>query len=208
MAISFPVSFPSSSVIEKCTVIARSIVGKTQSPFSGAQQIQAHQGQWWELEYGIGLSNRADISVVQAMLLSLNGGEKTVLASDPAATTARGSASTTPGILLVNGSGQTGSTLICKGAPNNVTGYLLTGDYIQLGTVANSRLYQILVDANSDGSGNIIFEIWPNLRSSPANNDSVIVDSAQSVFRLNENSVSWQESTVLNTISFKLMEAI
>lgn len=208
MTITFPRSIPDSLIISRCTMRTVSRVGVSESIFTGAQQVQAHQGQWWEADISIAPSERADAAPVTAFFASLNGKEKTVLFGDPSATTARGSAGTTPGAPLVKGASQTGAELLCDGAPISTTGYLLEGDYIQLGTGSTSRLHMVLEDVNSDGSGNFTLNLWPDLRSSPDNDAVITLANPKGVFRFNKNITQWSEQTVIYGASFTLKEAL
>tara|TARA_R110000765_G_scaffold141381_7_gene242258 strand:+ start:1008 stop:1577 length:570 start_codon:yes stop_codon:yes gene_type:complete len=183
-------------------------VAVAKSPFTGSEQVHAHQGQWWDADISVTPSEAANARPITAWFASLNGREKTVLFGDPAAATARGSASTTPGTPLVNGASQTGGSLICDGGPNAATGYLLEGDYIQVDTGSASRLHMVLEDVNTDGSGDFTATIWPNIRTSPTENAAITVSSPKGVFRLTENMRSWDESTVIWGFSFGLTEVI
>lgn len=208
MTISYPRSLPSELTIEQCTFGAQSVVAVSKSPFTGEEQIQAHQGQWWMADVKAAVMNRANAAAVQAWLLSLNGKEKTILFGDPGGPSARGSASTTPGSPVVSGGSQTGDSLAITGAATNATGYLLAGDYIQLGTGSSSHMHQVLEDVNTDGSGAATLTIWPDLRESPSNGAAVTVDDAKALMRLDQNSVEWAETTVLYRVQFKLVEAL
>ena len=144
-----------------------------------------------------------------SFLTKLNGREGTFLMGDPNGATPRGLADGAPGTPLVNGGSQVGDTLVCDGAPNGVTGYLLEGDYVQLGTVGTSRLYKVLDDVDSDGSGNFTLNIWPDLRTSPSNDEVLIVENAVSVFRLAANASMWDlQPGVFYSISLSAIEAL
>lgn len=208
MAITYPRALPTAMVIQQCVMKQQSVVSVSKSPFTGSEQVFAHAGKWWEANLSIALMERADAAATTAWFASMNGREKTCLFGDPAAVAPRGTASSAPGTPVVNGASQSGAALICDGAPNNATGYLLEGDYVQLGSGATARLYMVLEDVNSDGSGNFTLNLWPHLRSSPDNDATLVVTSAQGVFRLRENLRQWQESTVAYGLSFALTEVL
>ena len=208
MAITYPRALPSALIIEACSFKPRSVVGVARSPFTGAQQEHAFPGQWWEGSILVGPAERSDAGAITAWLVSLNGKEKTFLLGDPAAVTPQGAASSTPGTPVVNGASQTGAALICDGAPNNITDYLKEGDYVQLGTGSSTKLHMVLEDVSSDGSGNFTLNLWPNLRSSPSNNATLVVTSAQGRFRLKTNVNGWDESTVIYGFSMEFEEAL
>ena len=102
-----------------------------------------------------------------------------VLLGDPIGATPRGSASSAPGTPVVNGASQTGDTLSIDGLPASATGYLKAGDYIQLGSGTGAQLYKVLDDVDSNASGEADLTIWPDLRSSPADDATVVVSNAK-----------------------------
>jgi hypothetical protein len=53
------------------------------------------------------------------------------------------------------------------------------------------RLYAVLNDVNSDGSGNAVIDIWPRLRESPENNATIFLTDCKGVFRLKDNEMDW-----------------
>jgi hypothetical protein len=113
------------------------------------------------------------------------------LLGDPNAATPRGSAATTAGTPVVNGASQTGDELAIDGLPVSATGYLKAGDYIQLGTGTSSQLYKVLDDVDSNASGEATLQIWPDLRSSPADGATVVVANAKGLFQLSTPTTDW-----------------
>ena len=109
---------------------------------------------------------------------------------------------------FVNGAGQTGSELIIDGASPNEDGYLKAGDYIQLGTASSARLHKVLADVATDDDGNATIDIWPSLRSSPADNSTVIIENCKGRFRLAENVSGWNADVAQYGITFSAMEAV
>lgn len=184
MAITYPLALPTHTGIQSVSLRANDIVGMNMSPFSASQQVYKYTGQFWEADISLPPMKRADAEYWITFLMKLNGAYGTFLLGDPAANTARGVATGSP---VVNGASQTGYTLITDGWTGDTTGILKAGDYIQLGSGSDSRLYKVLDDVNSDASGNATFDIWPNLRSSPADNAVITVSNCKSVFRLSTN---------------------
>ena len=188
MAITYPLSLPNTTSYRSARMTARSVVGVTRSPFTGTQQVQKHQGQWWEFEAALVPMARADAEEWIAFMLSLNGQQGTFLLGDPLGSTARGSAGGTP---LVKGASQTGSSLITDGWTASQTGILKAGDYFQLGTGSSSKLYKVLADANSDGSGIATFDIFPGINTAVADDSALDVTAAKGVFRLASNEMGF-----------------
>jgi len=206
MAISYPLSLPTTSGIMRVRLVANDVVGVSQSPFTAVQQVYRYSGQFWEADITLPPMKRADAEYWISFLLKLNGPYGTFLMGDPNGATARGAATGTP---LVNGAGQTGNELVTDGWTTSTTGILKAGDYIQLGTGATSRLYKVLDDVNSDGSGNATLTLWPDLRSAPADNATITVSDTKTNFRLNSAQTSWDinEATIYG-LTFGAREAL
>lgn len=205
MAISYPVSFPDLG-IKSMNIRAMNVVGMSQSPFTGQQQVYKHQGQWWEAEVTLPPMKRAEAEQIAAFLLKLNGRYGTFTLGDPANTAPRGVGTGTP---LVNGGSQTGNSLITDGWTTSTTGIMKAGDWIQLGSGSASRLHKVLSDVNSDASGNASLDIWPNLRSSPADNAQITVIAPKGVWRLASNDVNYSiDEASIYGMTFACVEAL
>lgn len=194
MAISYPLSMPTTIGIEQIELRAVNAVVTSQSPFTYRQQVISHGGQRWEASVSIPSTRRDLAADWKAMLVALKGPIGTFLLGDPDYVTPRGTVSS------CTLSGTAGDSTVSV----TMTGTLLAGDYIQLGSGSSAKLHQVLVDQS--GSGNL--EIWPNLRSTYSD-ETVITSSPKGVFRLKENVTSW---TINNAsfygISFEAVEAV
>ncbi len=178
MAINYPLTLPITSGIRKIELSYLTANAVTRSPFTFAQQVQVYPGQQWGCDVTLARMTKEDATLWQAFFLSLNGAEGTFLLGDPARQTPRGSALGSP---AVNGASQTGQELVTDGWDANETGLLLPGDYIQL---TGNRLHMILTQVDSDGSGNATLDIWPALRTSPADDDTLILNNCRGLFRM------------------------
>lgn len=206
MAIAYPLSLPSTPAITSIRFGGASAVAVTESPFTFEEQRFVHAGQRWLAEINLRPMKRPDAEDWNSFLMKLNGKEGTFLMGDPAGTTPRGSAGGTP---QVNGASQTGKTLNTKGWPASTSGVLLAGDYIQLDSGATSKLHKVLNDANSDAGGLAALDIWPSLRSSPADSATIVASAAKGVFRLAENLSGWDvNAALIYGASFRAVEVI
>ena len=211
MAIIYPLALPTTTGIANITLTARNTIGITTSPFTLKQQVQQHAGQRWEAMVTLPPLSRAEADEWVSFLMKLRGSFGTFLLGDPNATTPRGVAATsypsdTP---LVNGASQTGAELAVDNMTASITDYLRAGDYFQLGGGQNSRLYKILNDVNTDASGEATFDIWPNLRSSPNDNDVLTFSTPQTVFRLANNQTDFNiNQASIYVLSFRAVEAL
>jgi hypothetical protein len=209
MAYSYPLTLPTVSGIRSISLRVRNVVGISQSPFTLKQQVISHSGQQWEADISLPPMTRDEGEDWVSFLVKLKGQQGTFLLGDPSGATPRGSAATTAGTPVVNGAGQTGSSLTVDGLPVSVSGYLKAGDYIQLGTASSSTLHKVLNDVTTSASGEASFDIYPSIRTAPADGSSVTVSNAKGVFRLSSNETSWSISEVeLFGISFSAVEAI
>jgi|SRR5579859_2150808 len=128
MSIVYPIAMPTTPPGPKQIVLAQNfVVAGVDSPFTAQEQIYEHQGSWWTAKIDLPPMKRATAAPWLAFLAALNGKSGTFLLGDPLASSPIGGAAGTPS---VNGSGQTGKTLVIQ----NLTGSLAAGDYIGLGS--------------------------------------------------------------------------
>lgn len=187
MAISYPITLPSGPSSRSITIVPKDAVAVTASTFTYSPQVQAWSGQMWTMRFTLPPGKRNTMAKWVAALTSLRGPAGSFLAGDFAHPSPRGVGTGTP---LVNGGGQLGTTLNTDGWTPSTTGILKAGDYIQLGSGSTSRLYMNLTDVNSNGSGQAALELWPSLRTSPADNAAIVINNPRSKFMLTTN-VAW-----------------
>ena len=194
MAITFPINTPTTIGIESIDIRAVNAVATSQSPFTYKQQIITHQGQRWEATVNIPSVRRDSAAAWKAFLVQLKGPTGTFLLGDPDYATPRGTVS------ACTLSGSVGDETVTV----TMTGSLLAGDYIQLGSGSSARLHQVLVDQTGDGE----LEIWPKLRDNYTD-ATVVYNNAKGVFRLAQNVSSWSINNASSYgISFECVEAI
>ena len=194
MAITYPLSLPTTIGIESIEIRAVNAVATSQSPFTYKQQIVAHQGQRWEATVTIPPLRRDLMAPWKATLTALKGQQGTFLLGDPDYATPQGTVSS---CTLSGSAGDESVTVV-------MTGSLLAGDYIQLGSGSGAKLHQVLVDQTGDGT----LEIWPALRTD-CTSATVTFNNPKGVFRLNNNITSWSiDNSNAYGISFDCVEAI
>jgi len=204
---SYPLNLPTAAGISRVVFSAESVVGVTESPFSFNQQIFRHAGQRWLAQITLPPLTQDQGEEWASFLLRLRGRFGTFLLGDPASETARGSAGQAPGTPVLDAAN--GDSIDITGAPASATGYLKAGDYIQIGSAANARLYKVLEQVNTNGSGAATLNIWPAFRENAALGSSIIVNNARGLFRLSSNQTDW----VINTartygVTFAAEEAL
>jgi len=194
MALSYPLATPTSIGIESIELRAVNAVATSQSPFTYKQQIISHGGQKWEASVNIPSVHRDKAAQWKALLVGLKGPVGTFLLGDPDYATPQGTVSL---CTLTGSAGDETVTVV-------MTGTLLAGDYIQLGSGSAAKLHQVLLDQDGDGS----LEIWPALRSDYTS-ETVIFNAPKGVFRLATNISSWSINNASTYgISFEAVEAL
>jgi hypothetical protein len=158
--------------------IMNDVVASVISPFTGQQQIQDWQAGWMEASVSMPPMVHADAQAWAAFFMACRGMANTFLFADPLAVAPRGSGAGTP---VVIGAGQSGFTLNTAGWSGSVP-VLKAGDWIQIG----NRIYRVLVDA-TQSSGTATLSIWPQLRESPNDGESIVLNNTQGTFRMKSN---------------------
>jgi hypothetical protein len=178
--ITYPLALPVIQRPEIVLIKPQVAVGYAESQFTFQGYAQIHQGQRWTLmvQFPPMRATEEAASAMEAFLTALNGRAGTFTAGPMRS--ARGIATGTP---LINGASQTGSEILTDGWTAGQTGILKANDFLQIG----SNLHKVLADADSDSDGEATLAIFPNLRSSPADNAPIITTNPVGIWRLTEN---------------------
>jgi hypothetical protein len=202
--------FPTVTGLSSVSWDDENVVSDQPSEFTLQNEVQVYPGQLWRGVVRIrDLITREQAMPWVVFLKKLRGKSGTFFFGDPLGKVPRGVATGTP---QVDGAGQTGNQLLTKSWTPNVTGIFMAGDYFQMATGADTRLYMNLTDVDSDASGKATLDLWPEIRGDkiPADSDPLIVSNPQGLFRLDVNTTSLKISapTVYNGYSFPIREAI
>lgn len=193
MAISYPINTPTSIGIAQVELSATNAVAISKSPFTFATQVHAYSGEMWSATVTIPTVLKDLAEPWVAFLMSLRGQYGTFLLGDPNNTSPQGTA------ISATVSGSLGDRTVSV----TMTGTLLAGDYIQLGSGSSARLHKVLVDQS--GNGNL--EIWPALRTNFSG--AATLTNPKGVFRLVTNQTSWSiGNSSAYGIQFEAMEDI
>lgn len=208
MAISYPLTMPTHTGIRNVELRATNAVAYSRSPFTFSGQAHAYAGKAWQADITLPPMKRTNAEQWIAFLLSLKGQLGTFYLGDPRACTPLGSARDADTI-LVNGAVSSGDTINIDSAPASQTDYLKAGDYMQIGTGTSRQLFKVLTNVDTNGSGQATVDVWPNVRTTIANNSAVTVQSAKGIFRLitNEQAFSINEASIYG-ITFGAIEAV
>ena len=208
MAINYPLSLPTTIGIAQIELRAINAVAISRSPFTFDSQVHEYQGKMWQADITLPPMKRDLAEDWIAFLMSLKGHLGTFYLGDPNAVTPRGSARNSDTI-TVDGATSSGSTINIQSAPLSETNYLKAGDYLQVGSGTNRQLFKVLTNTDTDASGTATVDVWPNVRTSIADNAPVTVESTKGLFRLASNEQSWSinEASTYG-ITFGAIEAI
>lgn len=202
MAITYPISLPTTGIasVEWRTVNA---VVTSQSPFTYKQQIISHGGQRWEATVNLPPMNRDTAAAWKAALVSLKGSYGTMLLGDPDYPLPRGTLRSTDASNFATVSATAGNSFL-QITMQDQTKTLLAGDYIQVGSDAAARLFQVMQDRTGDGQ----LEVYPNVRVDYSS-ETIGTNDTKGVFRLSSNVTSWSiDNAAIYGISFDVVEAV
>ena len=197
----FPLSLPTVTGLASIAWQKESVVARSQSIFSLKSKVYDWSGKRWSAVVGLPTMAATEWRDWEAFFLSLNGPEGTFWLGPTLDKTARGVATGTP---LINGGSQSGQSIVSDGWTISQTGILKAGDWLQIG----NYLYRVLEDVNSDGSGNCTFEVWPNLRAAPDDDDPITVANPKGLFRLEEMpDLEQGQDHLVSGVTFRAIEA-
>ena len=183
MAIVYPLIFPDLPVAE-INMIMVTTSAMNESPFTGDQQVYEWPRQMWRADIVLPKMPRAKAEQWICFMAKLRGRVGTFLMPPIVGSVQRGTMTGTP---VVDGVGQLGLELSIRGMVANSVGVFLAGDFLQLGSGSDARLHKVLNDADADATGRATLDIWPPLRSAPADAAAVVFAAPVGNFRLNQS---------------------
>ncbi len=173
-----------------------------QSPISGAIQTLSRKGSRWKTRMTFRNLSGSDRADLQAFIAKMDGQTHRMRLEDYGRV--RYGAATSPQSVLVDGAGQTGSTINLDGATASVTNFFKAGDYLSF----NNELHMVTGDASSDGSGDLAVSIAPPIRKPTDDNDEVQIFSPFGVFMM-MNAPRWNtESSYISSITIEAIEDV
>jgi len=196
MAINYDIPFalPTVTGVRSIELQATNAVAVSRSPFTFASQVHAYSGQMWSASLTLPPMKMTEARQWTAWLTALRGQYGTFLLGDTSCSQISGTA-TSAAVTGVAGDSTISVTM---------TGTILAGDMIQIGTSADATLHKVLVDQSGDGS----LEIWPALRTERLD-VALTLTNAQGVFRLASNDVAWSvDEASIYGISFSAQEVV
>ena len=189
------ITLPTSIGYESIVLRALQASLTSQSPFTFKQQVIRFTGDRWEASVTIPPVSRELAEPWVAFLLRCKGPTNTFNLGDPTATTNLGD------IAGMTITGTAGADSVTVGA---TSGTIKAGDYFQVGTNENSKLYKALNDAGNTDT----LDIFPRLRAN-ATTASVSTTAPVGTFRLSTGMQEWEiTSPTIYGISFDCTEVV
>lgn len=194
MAINYPLALPTVTGVRSIELQATNAVAVSRSPFTFASQVHAYSGQMWSAGLTLPPMKLTEARQWTAWLTSLRGQYGSFLLGDTSCSQISGTA--------------TSATVTGSAGDNTInvtmTGTILAGDMIQIGTNSDATLHKVLVDQSGDGN----LEVWPALRTDRTA-VALTLTNARGVFRLASNDVAWSvDEASIYGISFSAVEKI
>lgn len=150
------------------------------SPINNSVQTAELGGARWRLDFTLRQMTREDAARWIAFITKMRGMSETFYGYDLNCPDNLGVGGGTP---LVNGAGQTGTSLTIDGAPANTVRWLREGDFFEV----SGELKRVVQDIDVDGSGEATLVFEPYLRDSPSENDPIDITSPRVKMRLSDD---------------------
>lgn len=145
----------------------------------------------------------------KAFLTDLDGSGGRFYMGDPDGQTPQG---TPTGAPVVDGAGQSGTSLLITGATALVSGWLLLADYFHVDMPSGRRELKMIrgADIDTDGTGAASLTFKPPLRESPGDGAAIVTVNPTCVMQLlDDQQAGWEGNEVgAAAIAFRAVEAV
>ena len=162
-------TFPSTPTTKTVSIRSQqnTIVSTTSS---GRRQARQIDGQKFRLRLRFPIMTRVEFAPINAFILKQRSQMESFTYSPPTISSPLGVAS---GVISVNGSVSAGATSCSiDGMANNTTGVFKAGDYFRF--TGQNKVYMVVADVNSNGSGAGTLTFEPPLRTAVSDNTILI----------------------------------
>ena len=172
------------------------------SPLSASVQTIEMPAMRWRFSFSMQDLDAADAGLIQAFLAQLRGQAGRFTMYDLSAPYTRGVITGSP---VVNGAGQTGTSLATSGWDLVTPGNLEIGDKFSVG----GELKIVTSAAISDGAGMMTINFEPPLRTAPTNGSAINFWQPTAIFKLTSDDNGWSvKAPYLTTVNIQGIEVI
>lgn len=200
------ISMPTTPAIAQVTFGMDDTIAQVVNPFTRQTQTFAWPGaDQWSAQITIPPMHASTAAPWKAFLASLQGSYNVLQLGDPSSPGLLGSGAGTPVVSMSQSDTNQPMQMVLytRGWVASVANVLLAGDYLQIGY----RLHIVTASVNSDSSGDAQVPIWPSIRDSLTDGQSIILNNPQGLFRLAQNTRNWHASPRTATnMSLNLIE--
>lgn len=150
-------TFPSSPAPSRMQIssVFRNLTSYTQSGIKFSDQVPGHK---WRISLSFDPMSQDNFMELYSFALEQQGTFGTFQYVPPDLATPRGAFGGTP---VVDGAGQTGTTLNVRGASISITNWGRKGDPFLI--AGNNKVYRLTQNANTDGTGDVTLTFQPEL---------------------------------------------
>lgn len=209
MPVSYPAQVPTSGITSlSWTNATASLISR--SPFTFQGQSQNYSGAIRYAKISVENLGREDAEDWVGFLDSLQGTKGTFQFGDPMAKVPMGVGGGSPTVRTINNTSRD-SISVDTTLTSNVTAWLKRGDWIQIGTGLDSRLYKVLnqVDITGSTGASNLLNLWPSYRRTPVIGEAVIIRNPRGLFRRSSGVFNYSEENGCKySLSFDCEEVI
>ena len=203
----YPIAMPTTGFVQSSWKLVRA-VSVSQSPFTGESQTIEYDKALWSCTVSLPPMKRSTAALWQSFFMKLHGRKGTFLLGDPDAKTVQGVLTGTATVQAAKAIGVDAINITVPSSGNSGNVILKAGDYLQLDTGANARLYMVVNDATASSVANVSIDIEPPLKKAITTSTAIDYTSAQAVMRMDNNDLGWDANHISTYgISFSATEA-
>jgi len=205
---SYPLSMPTNVGFTQSQWRLKRAVAVTQSPFSGQQSVYEYSMALWQATLTLPPMKREYASEWQSFFLKLHGRRGTFLLGDPDAKSIRGDGPDSGTVTLSSAAAIGDDSVDISITAADSTVAFKAGDYIQLETGADAKLYMVVNDATVTSNAATL-DIEPYLIDAVSSGATVDYTEPKGVFRMDANELGWDADQISRYgITFSCTEAL
>ena len=186
----YPLTMPTAPGFTSSRFELKRATAFTESPFTGAQQVQLRDYALWEATLTLPRMNARQVGVWQAFMMRCHGRRGTFYLADPDRRAPLGAINADGTIATAVSAGTYDIIVAFTGTP---TGGVVAGDYIQIGSGSSAKLHMITSDValHPLNPRRLALTVEPALKVAVGVGTTVILRSPRGIFRMTTNALGW-----------------